>query len=242
MACPTKAVNGLRPTLQDASLTGRSGPPKQYIHSLEKRLIETERLLLSLLCQTSDAQLQVAFRRMPSLESDYNTQEQELEPEANTRQEVSRPSHWNSFPLNSEENVRRWCADQMSRTNFQSLSTSAQEGYWAEDVPNLDYCESALPLPAIAEPTRANTFQNTESYAQPIPSVIEAARLQASWPEMEVTSGDVVGVSTQREHSPPITQTQVEEGTNRPPDKRTEKEQGDGKFSFSSQFKNDFLW
>lgn len=174
--------------------------------------------------------------------SDYTTTEQELEPEARTRQEVSRPSHWNLFPLNSGENVRRWCADQMSRTNFQTLSKSAQEEYWAEDVPNLDYCESALPLPTITGQGRPEMFQNTESYAQPSLSVLEAARLQGSWPEMDATAGGVTSANSQREHSPPITQTQVEEGIGRLSDTRKGKEQDGGKFSLSSQFKNDFLW
>ncbi|KAH7357431.1 hypothetical protein BKA66DRAFT_473253 [Pyrenochaeta sp. MPI-SDFR-AT-0127] len=88
----------------------KRGPPKQYIHSLEARLSQTENVLLALLSQVSAQQLDASFQQ-PPLSGNHDSGSLEYRAEFNSesssmvRKEVL---DWKQFPLDSPENVRHW--------------------------------------------------------------------------------------------------------------------------------------
>ncbi|KAH7234235.1 hypothetical protein B0J15DRAFT_504554 [Fusarium solani] len=95
----------------------KRGPPKHYTAIIEKRLIETEAILLALMSQVSDEQLMSAHDHL----------QQDRQPSANldepsdagnrhglTRKDKFGPVYWSNYPLNSAQDSRRWWADRMS--------------------------------------------------------------------------------------------------------------------------------
>ncbi|KAM6529287.1 hypothetical protein FALCPG4_007431 [Fusarium falciforme] len=95
----------------------KRGPPKHYTATIEKRLIDTEAILLALMSQVSDEQLMSAYDHL----------QQDMQPSANldepsdagnrhglTRKDKAGPVYWTNYPLNSAEDARRWWADRMS--------------------------------------------------------------------------------------------------------------------------------
>ena len=91
----------------------KRGPSKGYIEALENRLHETEQLLLQLLPVVSDEQLAAANDGLVKLEIDNNemagTSLQAFQPAAppllNNNTSVE---YWDSYPLDSFHNARRW--------------------------------------------------------------------------------------------------------------------------------------
>ncbi|KAH6621988.1 hypothetical protein C7974DRAFT_397475 [Boeremia exigua] len=104
----------------------KRGPPKQYIHNLEARLMQTENVLLALLSEISIEQLEASFQQTP-LSGTHNPGLSEHQTELNpvslsmSRKEAST---WTHFPLDSPENVRRWWQHKASLIS-RSLATSS---------------------------------------------------------------------------------------------------------------------
>ncbi|EEU35554.1 uncharacterized protein NECHADRAFT_88798 [Fusarium vanettenii 77-13-4] len=95
----------------------KRGPPKHYTAIIEKRLIETEAILLALMSQVSDEQLMSA----------YNHLQQDKQSSANlgvpsnsgnrhelTRKDKFGPVYWSNYTLSSAQDARRWWADRVS--------------------------------------------------------------------------------------------------------------------------------
>ncbi|KAF2635218.1 hypothetical protein P280DRAFT_197916 [Massarina eburnea CBS 473.64] len=104
----------------------KRGPPKQYIHSLENRLSETETVLFALLSQVSAEQLHASFKHISTLAQGRNTSPREgkktnPEPLAIFRPDTWKPSDWTSFPIDSPENVRQWWKNRASDLDVQQL-------------------------------------------------------------------------------------------------------------------------
>ncbi|KAM5374234.1 hypothetical protein ACJZ2D_006559 [Fusarium nematophilum] len=95
----------------------KRGPPKHYTTIIEKRLIETEAILLALMSQVSDQQLMSAYdhlqqARQPSANLDESSDT------GNTHELIRKdkfgPVYWGKHPLDSAEDARRWWTDRMS--------------------------------------------------------------------------------------------------------------------------------
>ncbi|KAL4752388.1 hypothetical protein BDW72DRAFT_72664 [Aspergillus terricola var. indicus] len=90
----------------------KRGPAKGYIESLERRLQETEGLLLGLLEQVSDSQL---AESIPVPHHD---------PSAQLRSSKRGSEFWKLFPLKSVQEIRAWQEDRQ-RSVPEGASTSA---------------------------------------------------------------------------------------------------------------------
>ncbi|KAK1687506.1 hypothetical protein BDP55DRAFT_660226 [Colletotrichum godetiae] len=95
----------------------KRGPPKHYILTMEKRLMETEQVLGALLAQVSRDQLVSAFRdlRGPSLRTTGGASSTN----DGTSLEVVKgqkfgPVYWGNYPLDSAEAVQQWWEDRTS--------------------------------------------------------------------------------------------------------------------------------
>ncbi|RDW93504.1 Zn(II)2Cys6 transcription factor domain-containing protein [Aspergillus mulundensis] len=110
----------------------KRGPAKGYFEALERRLQETENLLLGLLHQVSDAQLSDAIP-VPHHGSP-----------AQLRLSKRGSEHWKLFPLRSVQEIRAWQADsQQPVPGGASTSTS---------TPRID--RNDVSIPAIQEELR----------------------------------------------------------------------------------------
>ncbi|KAH7069337.1 hypothetical protein FB567DRAFT_555157 [Paraphoma chrysanthemicola] len=86
----------------------KSGPPKQYINSIESRLAETENVLIALLSQVTFEQLQASFQSVVGLAHARSPSLEQAESDSPSSPVRRDPALWASLPLDSPENVRRW--------------------------------------------------------------------------------------------------------------------------------------
>jgi hypothetical protein len=160
LACTTEEVSldlfQLVSVLREAR-----GPPKHYTNSLEARLFETEAVLLSLLSHISTEQLKASFQSTPPTGQTYNAPsygfEQITEQLSCVKQNVFKPAYWSSFPLDSEENVRRWWEDRTSRTTAGQSQNDFVPDLAAQELLESDTQSSGLPEPGdsiLENPTR----------------------------------------------------------------------------------------
>ncbi|KAK1511295.1 uncharacterized protein CCOS01_15057 [Colletotrichum costaricense] len=109
-----------------------AGPPKHYIVTMEKRLMETEQVLCALLAQVSGDQLERAFRDIPKAglrstggaSSAHGGASIEV-----VKGEKFGPAYWASHPIDSVEAVQRWWAE---RTSKEPSETSNQNSHASE--------------------------------------------------------------------------------------------------------------
>ncbi|KAK7185545.1 hypothetical protein PSPO01_08231 [Paraphaeosphaeria sporulosa] len=147
----------------------KRGPPKHYINSLEVRLLETEAVLLSLLSQVSTEQLKASFESLPPTGRTYN--DPNCQPEQNTvyfsefKQDVCKPSYWSSFPLDSDENVRRWWEDRMSRVRPGQLEADFVPGMPLHESLESEARQGGLPGLGVSLPVDSGLLQHT-GYAE----------------------------------------------------------------------------
>lgn len=100
-----------------------SGPAKGYIEALEQRLAVTEAVLLQLLQVSGDNVLQDAFKHEPSRRTDvFNTAATATTTttDAAGRIEAKKTgtmAHWDSFPLNTADDVKRWAGEVLGHNN-----------------------------------------------------------------------------------------------------------------------------
>ncbi|KAF4774974.1 hypothetical protein HER10_EVM0005226 [Colletotrichum scovillei] len=110
----------------------KRGPPKHYIVTMEKRLMETEQVLCALLAQVSGDQLERAFRDIPkaglrstgSASSAHGRTSIEV-----VKGEKFGPVYWGSHPIDSAEAVQSWWAD---RTSKEPSETSNRDSHASE--------------------------------------------------------------------------------------------------------------
>ncbi|KAL4911323.1 hypothetical protein BDW74DRAFT_172788 [Aspergillus multicolor] len=103
----------------------KRGPAKGYFEALERRLHETENLLLGLLDQVSDSQLSEAIP-VPHHGSP-----------AQLRSGKRGSEHWKLFPLRSVQEIRAW-QEELQRTVPEDASTS-------NSTPRADRIEVSTP-------------------------------------------------------------------------------------------------
>lgn len=97
-----------------------SGPAKGYIEALEQRLAVTEAVLLQLLQVSDENVLQDAFKHEPSRRTGVlsmaatATTATATTTDAAGRIEAKKTgtiAHWDSFPLNTADDVKRWASE-----------------------------------------------------------------------------------------------------------------------------------
>ncbi|KAK1255772.1 hypothetical protein MKX07_008031 [Trichoderma sp. CBMAI-0711] len=102
-------------------LGSRSGPAKGYIEALEHRLAVTEAVLLQLLQVSDDSLLQDAFKHEPAKRADVPSAAAiatTTTTDAAGRIEAKKTgtiAHWDSFPLNTADEVKRWAGEVLGR-------------------------------------------------------------------------------------------------------------------------------
>ncbi|KAF2012940.1 hypothetical protein BU24DRAFT_425535 [Aaosphaeria arxii CBS 175.79] len=259
--CTTNNIACEWPTQQ------KRGPPKQYINSLETRLLETESVLLGLLSTVSSEQLQVAFHHIASsgvaqAPSQYQS-ENESDGVNSIRPSNLKPSHWSSFPLDSPENVRRWWESRVSDGNRQPLLTGIEE------EPVTEYPTEEMSPPTMQPMAQSSYLDDTITSPTPYfpdqapqPAFVDAPP-QHSVPQSDLTSQSALSPNNRHQHSmsqvdslsqvisDPV-EPQVSSSNlgyhqiNSPNDMATSitnrNEDGEGVLKISRQFKNDFLW
>lgn len=106
------------------------GPPKHYTAIIEKRLIETEAILLALMSQVSDQQLMSAYDH---LQQDKQSSVDLGEPSnSGHRHELTRKDkfgtvYWSNYTLNSAQDARRWWADRVSAAERETPSRQHED-------------------------------------------------------------------------------------------------------------------
>ncbi|KAK1593492.1 uncharacterized protein LY79DRAFT_179754 [Colletotrichum navitas] len=89
----------------------KRGPPKYYIVTMEKRLMQTERALCALMTQVSDDQLFSAFSQLDQSDCQPDPSAA-AQSNGNVLDSVktyhSGPVYWGNYPLNSAQDVKRW--------------------------------------------------------------------------------------------------------------------------------------
>ncbi|OAL45127.1 hypothetical protein IQ07DRAFT_216388 [Pyrenochaeta sp. DS3sAY3a] len=220
----------------------KRGPPKHYTNSLEARLFETEAVLLSLLSHISPEQLKASFQSTPSAGQAYNNPNYGAEPTteqlALIKQDVFKPAYWNSFPLDSDENVRRWWEDRTSRTSAGHNRNEFAPNLASQERLELDTQSSGLPEPG---------YQTLENSAL----LTEHNGLDLTEPEIPTSF-----ISLTQDSTGSYLHANVQSGTSRirsedelnatnpdnPENLLTRDGNRDSIMQISDQFKEDFLW
>lgn len=153
-----------------SSLSKVRGPPKHYINSLESRLLETEAVLLSLLSHVSPEQLKASIESKPPFGPAYFNlnyeREQATQHVALLKQDVCRPAYWNSFPLDSEQNVRRWWEDRRSRTSAGQIGDAFAPNLASQGVFVRDMSSSGLHEPEESAPDSISLLSHSNHVHQ----------------------------------------------------------------------------
>jgi len=150
LARAAEAVFYYLTTSKSPNANPNRGPAKGYIEALERRLHETENILLGLLEQVSDSQL----AGIPH-------------PTAQLRSGKRGTEYWGLFPLRSVQEIRSWQEDcQRSAPEHGSTSTS---------TPNLDQPEFITPA-AVDAPVMQEQSQRLQAHESPEPQPSVRAR------------------------------------------------------------------
>ncbi|KAK0371783.1 hypothetical protein CLIM01_10862 [Colletotrichum limetticola] len=141
MFCNNRKTHRCRPKCAQCGINNVScqwpeqrkrGPPKHYIVTMEKRLMETEQVLCALLAQVSGDQLERAFRDIPKAGLRSTGGASSAHGGASiqvVKGEKFGPVYWGSHPIDSAEAVQRWWAD---RTSKEPSETSNQDSHASE--------------------------------------------------------------------------------------------------------------
>ena len=106
----------------------KRGPAKGYIEGLEHRLHEAETLLLQLLPIVTPDQLSVATAALTAAsmrDSPERNTGRSSPPVLNKKTGID---YWESFPLDTVDNIRRWQADCALHSNFREDIASSSRG------------------------------------------------------------------------------------------------------------------
>ncbi|TID04172.1 putative 2-hydroxyacid dehydrogenase UNK4.10 [Colletotrichum higginsianum] len=101
----------------------KRGPPKHYITTMEKRLMETENVLCALLNQVSEEQLASAF---PCQAGDYPAPQVGGKDFELVKSRQFGPVHWGHYPLDSAQHVKRWWKARSSMVSTDAGSQQSQ--------------------------------------------------------------------------------------------------------------------
>lgn len=132
---PFSIPPGAHPSSETRLTSAFSGPAKGYIEGLEHRLHEAESLLLALLPVITTEQLNYATDSLDLTPSSANTLGVKIRDSQSPRPQNVRRSppnlnkktgieYWESFPLDTVENIRKWQEDCTSQSTAQSQSLS----------------------------------------------------------------------------------------------------------------------
>ncbi|KAL4961288.1 Zn(II)2Cys6 transcription factor domain-containing protein [Aspergillus stella-maris] len=157
----------------------KRGPAKGYIESLERRLQETESLLLGLLEQVSDTQLAEGISN-----SHASVQLRSAAATPNAKRgstSTSGSEHWRLFPLRSVSEVRAWQEECMRPTG--GLPGSASDSARASiSTPTAERYYNA----ATAEPVQPTEPENIND---PQPLAMQDPREREQRPQPQRTPG-----------------------------------------------------
>ncbi|KAK1716779.1 uncharacterized protein BDZ83DRAFT_634455 [Colletotrichum acutatum] len=180
----------------------KRGPPKHYIVTMEKRLMETEQVLCALLAQVSGNQLERAFRDIPKagLPSTGNGSSAT----SGTSIEVVKgdkfgPVYWGNHPIDSAEAVQRWRAD---RTSIEPSETPKRGSHAAEVAATNDEPTDNTPggddsygdddIEESEGMTRAESMEEDEETLMIDPDISRASELGAT--RIRDTGGGAAGL------------------------------------------------
>lgn len=182
---------------------------------------------------------------MPSLgQSQNNAQyptEQETDRFARIRQEVCRPFYWSSFPLDSEENLRRWWEDRMSKVDIGSVSTSAGRDFLVEDPPEPLQHANAFPISEVTDSIDLRPYESTNPTDRTSRTALAHAELQASVTEAEFASRNMASLRAQQDTNTYM-QMQDKRRVNDSEKTPASNEEDEGILKLPTQFKLDFVW
>jgi hypothetical protein len=157
------------------------------------------------------------------------------------RPDICRPSYWNSFPINSPENVRRWWEDRTSDTNLRPFLIGSEKGPATNKPPAADEHVGISSLSGIADSNNPGSHQFTDTVEETSNMGIMNTDLQESASEAEL-GGDNTPRSNARHGS--TGNIPFQHGSVHPREDATpvSNEDGEGVLKLPSQFKLDFVW
>ncbi|WQF78957.1 Putative zn(2)-C6 fungal-type DNA-binding domain superfamily [Colletotrichum destructivum] len=120
----------------------KRGPPKHYITTMEKRLMETENVLCALLNQVSEEQLAAAF---PCQAAGYPAPQAGGKDFELVKSRQFGPVHWGHYPLDSAQHVRRWWKARSSMVQSQSVDGATEDNQAAPDSRDGSYDDDFEP-------------------------------------------------------------------------------------------------
>lgn len=183
-----------------------SGPAKGYIEALEQRLAVTEAVLLQLLQVSGDNVLQDAFKHEPSRRTDvFNTAATATTTttDAAGRIEAKKTgtiAHWDSFPLNTADEVKRWAGEVLGRrTDDMEMNGTALED--ANSTPFTTYPVPPDPLSRslteVSSRASAEAFppRAMEPTATALPTAVEPVLASSTAFAREMVTGEVFDLS-----------------------------------------------
>ncbi|TFA99095.1 hypothetical protein CCMA1212_009223 [Trichoderma ghanense] len=185
-----------------------SGPAKGYIEALEHRLAVTEAVLLQLLQVSDDSLLQDAFKHEPAKRADALSTAAiatTTTTDAAGRIEAKKTgtiAHWDSFPLNTADEVKRWAGEVLGR-HADALNASENT---PEDVDQRSFETYPVPpdlLSRSQRQKRSSSRASAEAYqplpmeptATALPTAIEPAMAAGTAYSRELVTGEVFDLS-----------------------------------------------
>ncbi|KZL66560.1 C6 finger domain containing protein, partial [Colletotrichum tofieldiae] len=114
---PTCAQCGINKVACQWPEQRKRGPAKHYIRTMEKRLMETENVLHTLMTQVSDKQLFSAFCQVdqPDCQArDSAVAQSGIDVFELVKHRQFGPVYWSNYPLNSAQEIKRWWKDRAS--------------------------------------------------------------------------------------------------------------------------------
>ncbi|KAL7816677.1 hypothetical protein V8C26DRAFT_400205 [Trichoderma gracile] len=186
----------------------KRGPAKGYIEALEHRLAVTEAVLLQLLQVSDDSLLQDAFKHEPAKRADVLSAAAiatTTTTDAAGRIEAKKTgtiAHWDSFPLNTADDVKRWAGEVLGRradalqANGNTPEDTDQRSFETYPVPS-------DPLPRSQPERRSSSRASAEVYqplpmepsATALPTAIEPAMASGTAFSRELATGEVFDLS-----------------------------------------------
>ncbi|PTB70324.1 hypothetical protein BBK36DRAFT_1173878 [Trichoderma citrinoviride] len=186
----------------------KRGPAKGYIEALEHRLAVTEAVLLQLLQVSDDSLLQDAFKHEPARRADVlNTAAMATTTttDAAGRIEAKKTgtiAHWESFPLNTADEVKRWAGEVLGR----SADALQASGSTSEDTDHRSFESYPVlpdPLSRSQAERRSSSRASAEAYqtlpmeptATALPTAVEPALASGTPFSRELGTGQMFDLS-----------------------------------------------
>ncbi|OTA08852.1 hypothetical-protein [Trichoderma parareesei] len=186
----------------------KRGPAKGYIEALEHRLAVTEAVLLQLLQVSDDSLLQDAFKHEPAKRADVPSAAAiatTTTTDAAGRIEAKKTgtiAHWDSFPLNTADEVKRWAGEVLGR-RADALQASRNTPEETDQRSFNTYPIPPDPLSGSRPEKRSSSRGSAEAYqplpmeqtATALPTAIEPAMASGTAFPRELATGEVFDLS-----------------------------------------------